>query len=260
MKIIKISLLLIASSFFSDAGFAFLGIGSGYDKRGEHCDGICNITEYNCDPRKLSLITPHDQDVRDAKKLPRILTQKYPPSEMRTWCKKNCFHKMPWKSFKNNPDKYFDNLCAPTRSVQELEIEKITAPILSPQQYFNFRSHAPESATLLNLVTMDDDFLKQTSDIKRAVGSVEFVALIHETLVNNIHVNTLSDKLMDRIAEDRVAAELLKVTRSPEVVNKYKNNKIVSIGDLSKVLQALKNGIFRVKGVKESDIKMPTPN
>lgn len=255
MKIRKASLILITSSFFSDAGMAFLGIGSGYDKRGEHCDGICNITEYNCDLRSQSLITPSDQRVRDAKKLPRILTQKYSPSEMRTWCKKNCFHKMPWKKFKSNPEDYFNKLCVPTKDLEHLALEKITNPILSPQQYFNFRTHLPQAASLLNLATMDDAFLKETADIKRAIGSVEFVALVHEVLVNNIPVNTLSDKQMDKVAQTRVAAELLKSTQSPNVVNDYKNTGAISIENLSKVLKSLKGEIFRVKGVKEADIK-----
>lgn len=255
MKIIKASLILIASSFFSDAGLAFLGIGSGYDKRGEHCDGICNITEYSCDLKNQSLITPSDQSVRDAKKLPRILTQKYSPSEMRTWCKKNCFHKMPWKTFKNNPDDYFNNLCVPTKGMGTLELEKVTAPVLAPQQYFNFRNHSPQAASLLNLVTMDDAFLKQTTDIKRAIGAVEFVALVHEVLVNNVRVNTLSEKQMDKAAQDRIAAELLTSTKSKKVANEYKNTGAISLENLSKVLKSLKNNIFRVKGVKEADIK-----
>lgn len=254
----KLILICLMVSISGSTASAFLGIGSGYDKRGEHCDGICNIIEYNCDLKQQALITPSDMLKRDAKKLPRVLTQNYGPAEMRAWCKKNCFHKSPWKKFKKNPDDYFASLCTPSASTASLANEKYTFPILPPSRYFIFRNHSPESLTLLSLKMLDEEFLKQTGgDLRRAVGSVEFVGLLYQSLVNNQPVHTMTAPQMDALAEQTMVEEL-KNTKAPNtLITTYQQNKTIPIPQLVKVLDSLKAKIFKTVNVKESDIVAP---
>lgn len=236
---------------------ALFGIG-GYDKRGEHCDGICNIVEYNCDLKQQAYITPSDMKERDKKKLPRVLTQKFSPEEMRSWCKKNCFHKSPWKNFKTQPDDYFKKLCTPSASTKDLANERFLQPILSPQQYFYFRNQSPESLTPLNLKMMDDEFIKQTGGgARRAIGSVEFVGLLYQTLVHDKKVNTLTPSQMDALAKETLMTELRSIGASSNTIKTYNETNTLPNSDLSKVLKSLKEKIFGALKIDESDIVPP---
>ncbi|MGN6669979.1 MAG: hypothetical protein ACTHJ4_00365 [Candidatus Nucleicultricaceae bacterium] len=237
---------------------AFLGIGGGYDKRGEHCDGICNIVEYNCDLKKQAYITPSDMLERDKKKLPRVLTQNFTPSEMRAWCKKNCFHKSPWKNFKTNPDDYYTKLCTPSAATTDLANERFTHPILAPEQYFHFRHFLPETLTPLNLKMLDDTFIKQTGgDERRAIGSVEFVGLLYQVIIHNKKVGTLTPDQMDALAIRTFEDELKATGASASVITQYNNTFTVSQSDLSKVLKSFKAKIFAALKIKESEITPP---
>lgn len=250
----RVGLLITLLSTPSEA---FLGIG-GYDKRGEHCDGICNIVEYNCDLKQQAYITPSDMLLRDKKKLPRVLTQNFNPSEMRAWCKKNCFHKSPWKNFKTNPDDYYKKLCTASAATANLANERFTHPILSTQQYFYFRNQNPESFTPLNLKMLDEEFIKQTGgNERRAIGSVEYVGLLYQVMIHNKAVNTLTPDQMDTLARQTFADELKHTGATSSVIKQYNEKNSVPVSDLSKVLKSFKAKIFAALKIKESEITPP---
>lgn len=155
---------------------AIFGLGGGYSKRGEHCEGICDIVEYSCDQTQLGYISDSDKIERrrgkKKQKLDRTITKDFPPAEMRNWCQKNCAHKQ--KSWGPN---FLANLCAPSgmssassspsaasasssSSSSSRPKTPFDAPILSDKKSFSFESyHFDKTFTFSHLVEIFHHFI-----------------------------------------------------------------------------------------------------
>ncbi|MFN7710221.1 MAG: hypothetical protein ACK5O7_04615 [Holosporales bacterium] len=228
--------------------------------RDEHCTGVCDIVEYNCDLKDQAKITPSDMLVRDKGKLPRKKTKGYSPQQMRDFCMKSCFHKDPWKKHKANPSQYFQDLCRPTGAVAkaEAQLQKEDAlymqPFVPEAKSFSYKvqSHSNQ-ITPLNIKVLDRNFIVTTGGgIARAVGSVELMVLVLASLKGTA-VERMNEDQKHKLARDLMAKEL---SFSPKDQKEYLEKGTTSVDSLAKVLEKVRSELYKQKGINPAKISV----